>query len=231
MEEGSERERERGAREGATQHSDENIAHIAPLLHHRVFISGLSLITLIPPPSRSVFQHCSIGACACEQRECRRTPRLRPAPHRHATGHSSVSTLQYNHNMSRSFSPDIWGRSTGLDHRSIGTARFSFVDDITRWAWMSKSSAESQSRGGSVRDVRMASSNNTSPEGGTPPHQNRIRQVSVCVCGMNEAFRFLVFCVFVCVCGRVWHPCFAVLWSMMRRMRRCPGYRIFLKHR
>ncbi|XP_050973419.1 ankyrin-2 isoform X6 [Labeo rohita] len=41
---------------------------------------------------------------------------------------------------------------------------------------MSKSSAESQSRGGSVRDVRMASSNNTSPEGGSPPHQNRIRQ-------------------------------------------------------
>ncbi|XP_042572703.1 ankyrin-3 isoform X17 [Cyprinus carpio] len=41
---------------------------------------------------------------------------------------------------------------------------------------MSKSSAESESRGGSVRDVRMASSNNTSPEGGSPPHQNRIRQ-------------------------------------------------------
>ncbi|XP_059409724.1 ankyrin-3 isoform X2 [Carassius carassius] len=41
---------------------------------------------------------------------------------------------------------------------------------------MSKSSAESQSRGGSVRDVRMASSNNTSPEGGSPPHPNRIRQ-------------------------------------------------------
>ncbi|XP_056317430.1 ankyrin-2 isoform X1 [Danio aesculapii] len=41
---------------------------------------------------------------------------------------------------------------------------------------MSKSSVESQSRGGSVRDVRMASSNNTSPEGGSPPHQNRIRQ-------------------------------------------------------
>ncbi|XP_056092119.1 ankyrin-2 isoform X2 [Rhinichthys klamathensis goyatoka] len=40
---------------------------------------------------------------------------------------------------------------------------------------MSKSSAESQSRGGSVRDVRMAS-NNSSPEGGSPPHQNRIRQ-------------------------------------------------------
>ncbi len=49
MEEGSEGARERGAREGATQHSDENIAHIAPLLHHRVFISGLSLITLILP--------------------------------------------------------------------------------------------------------------------------------------------------------------------------------------
>ncbi|XP_026059946.1 ankyrin-2 isoform X5 [Carassius auratus] len=41
---------------------------------------------------------------------------------------------------------------------------------------MSRSSAESQSRGGSVRDVRMASSNNTSPEGGSPPHPNRIRQ-------------------------------------------------------
>ncbi|XP_026123078.1 ankyrin-3-like isoform X13 [Carassius auratus] len=41
---------------------------------------------------------------------------------------------------------------------------------------MSKSSAESQSRGGSVRDVRMASSNNTSPDGSSPPHQNRIRQ-------------------------------------------------------
>ncbi|KAG1948947.1 ankyrin-1-like [Pimephales promelas] len=40
---------------------------------------------------------------------------------------------------------------------------------------MSKSSAESQSRGGSVRDVRMAS-NNSSPEGSSPPHQNRIRQ-------------------------------------------------------
>ncbi|XP_059408018.1 ankyrin-2-like [Carassius carassius] len=41
---------------------------------------------------------------------------------------------------------------------------------------MSKSSAESQSRGGSVRDVRMASSNNTSPDDSSPPHQNRIRQ-------------------------------------------------------
>ncbi|XP_051561173.1 ankyrin-2-like isoform X3 [Myxocyprinus asiaticus] len=41
---------------------------------------------------------------------------------------------------------------------------------------MSRSSEESQSRGGSVRDVRMASSNNTSPEGGSPPQQNRIRQ-------------------------------------------------------
>ncbi|XP_065110513.1 uncharacterized protein [Paramisgurnus dabryanus] len=40
---------------------------------------------------------------------------------------------------------------------------------------MSRSSIESQSRGGSVRDVRMAS-NNSSPEGGSPPHQNRIRQ-------------------------------------------------------
>jgi len=38
MEEGSERDRERGAREGAIQHSDENIARIAPLLHHRIFI-------------------------------------------------------------------------------------------------------------------------------------------------------------------------------------------------
>lgn len=36
MEEGS--EGERGAREGASQHSDENIARIAPLLHHRIFI-------------------------------------------------------------------------------------------------------------------------------------------------------------------------------------------------
>ncbi|KAI7810813.1 putative ankyrin-1-like [Triplophysa rosa] len=40
---------------------------------------------------------------------------------------------------------------------------------------MSRSSIESQSRGGSVLDVRMASSN-TSSEGGSPPHQNRIRQ-------------------------------------------------------
>ncbi|KAA0722487.1 hypothetical protein E1301_Tti007057 [Triplophysa tibetana] len=40
---------------------------------------------------------------------------------------------------------------------------------------MSRSSIESQSRGGSVLDVRMASSN-TSSEGGSPPHPNRIRQ-------------------------------------------------------
>lgn len=82
---GGECARERGAQEGATRHSDENISHIAPLLHHRIFISGLSLITLIYPPSRSVSEHCSIGACTCEQQECRRTPRVRPAPSRHRT--------------------------------------------------------------------------------------------------------------------------------------------------
>lgn len=107
-------------------------------------------------------------------------------------------TLEYNHNMCRSLSPLIWGRSTGLDNRSIRTARYRFVDIITHWARMSKSSAESQSRGGSVRDVRMASSNNTSPEGGSPPHQNRIRQVSVCVCEINETFSFLI----LSMCGR-----------------------------
>jgi len=120
-------------------------------------------------------------------------------PHRHATGRSSVSHCRIQPNMFRSFSPLIWGRSTGLDNRSIRTARYRFLDIITRWAWMSKSSAESQSRGGSVRDVRMAS-NNSSPEGSSPPHQNRIRQVSVCVCKMNETFRFLVFSM----CGRAW---------------------------
>lgn len=104
MEEGSEGARERGAREGATQHSDENIAHIAPLLQHRVFISGLSLINLIPPPYRSVFQNCSIGACACEQRECRRTPRLRPAPSRHRTFVCLHSPIKPLHESTRSFS-------------------------------------------------------------------------------------------------------------------------------
>ncbi|XP_030207414.1 ankyrin-2 isoform X14 [Gadus morhua] len=43
---------------------------------------------------------------------------------------------------------------------------------------MSRSSEESHGRGGgSDRDLKMASSNNTTPEGGPPPlHQNRIRQ-------------------------------------------------------
>lgn len=48
---------------------------------------------------------------------------------------------------------------------------------------MSRSPEESHSRGGgSDSDLKMASSSNTSPEGGPPPlmHQNRIRQVGVC---------------------------------------------------
>eukprot|EP00064_Thunnus_orientalis_P012412 superscaffoldBa00001900_g12447 len=47
---------------------------------------------------------------------------------------------------------------------------------------MSSSPEGSLSRGGgSDRDLKMASSSNTSPEGGPPPlHQNRIRQVGVC---------------------------------------------------
>ena len=47
---------------------------------------------------------------------------------------------------------------------------------------MSSSPEGSLSRGGgSDRDLKMASSSNTSPEGGPPPplHQNRIRQVGV----------------------------------------------------
>lgn len=47
---------------------------------------------------------------------------------------------------------------------------------------MSSSPEESHSRGGgSERDLKMASSSNTSPEGGPPAplHQNRIRQVGV----------------------------------------------------
>ncbi|CAK6981971.1 ankyrin-2 isoform X4 [Scomber scombrus] len=47
---------------------------------------------------------------------------------------------------------------------------------------MSSSPEGSLSRGGSSdRDLKMASSSNTSPEGGPSPlHQNRIRQVGVC---------------------------------------------------
>lgn len=49
---------------------------------------------------------------------------------------------------------------------------------------MSSTPEESHSRGGgSDTDLKMASSNNTTPDGGPPPplHQNRIRQVGVCL--------------------------------------------------
>ncbi|KAL2097686.1 hypothetical protein ACEWY4_006893 [Coilia grayii] len=41
---------------------------------------------------------------------------------------------------------------------------------------MSEHPEESHARGGTDRDWKMASSTNTSPEGDSPPHQNRIRQ-------------------------------------------------------
>lgn len=45
----------------------------------------------------------------------------------------------------------------------------------------------------------MASSNNTSPEGGSPPHQNRIRQVSVRVWNERNISLFGVQCVWASV--------------------------------
>lgn len=123
------REGERGAREAATKHSDENTAHTAPFLHHHI-ISDFSLVSLIQTPPRSVFQHRNIGSCACEQQEWRRTPRVRPAPHRHATGRSSVSHSRIQPQHVSELQP--CHLRPGLDNRSIGTARFSFVDIITR---------------------------------------------------------------------------------------------------
>lgn len=67
------------------------------------------------------------------------------------------------------------------DRTSLSVCRRQRQQQQTSRDRMSRSSEGSHSRGGgSDSDLKMASSCNTSPEGGPPPlHQNRIRQVSI----------------------------------------------------
>lgn len=147
-----------------------------------------------------MFQHCNIGACACEQQECRRTARVRPAPHSHATGRSSVSHSRIQPQHVSELQPS----HLRPEHRSrqpqyqdcqipFPGRHHALSLNVEKLGRKSEQGRLRPRREDGLQQYLIRRRLSTPPE----PHPTG-QCVCVCVCKMNETFRFLMFSM----CGR-----------------------------